>query len=100
MDRSLRGGTGGLTSAWLRVAKDMDFEQHQLYKDILSGEDSHAQRSDERRFLEQRSENDAQIKQWLELEKEARDGESDETRCIACKASFARMTAAEPAGDK
>ena len=91
MDRQLGRGTLGLSAAWLRAGKDISFDEHQMWKEICSGEDSFESRNTERKLLLTRSKKDAAVAEVLALEAEARGGESDEPQSIPCKPMLGRQ---------
>ena len=85
MDRSLAKGSFALSIAWLLRAESCDYDGHMLAKEELSGPDGFAERLGVRADLIQRAEDgDADVKQILELETAARDGNSDEPDEIDC----------------
>ena len=85
MDRSLAKGSFALSIARLLRAESCDYDGHMLAKEELSGSDGYAERLGVRMDLIKRADDgDADVKQILELETAARDGNSDEPDEIDC----------------
>ena len=95
LDRKLAKGTLGLTAAWLKCGHNMCFDEQQMMKEVLSGEDMYAERCAERQALETLAESDAQINELVELEATVRDQARDEPQSIKCP-SVLRRIASEP----
>ena len=84
MDRSLSKGTFALTSLWLSRADQLDYVAHQLEKELLSAEDNHDARAEERENLVLQASLDEDVAEILEIEAELRKGNRDEPASIHC----------------
>ena len=63
----------------------MSYDQHQFHKEILSSASHHDVRAAEREELKKAAETDAEWRELLALEKEARLGVEDEPLTIYCR---------------
>ena len=86
MDRRLIGGQSALVFEWLMIGEDCDYNLHQILKESVSSSDSHQNRVDRRRSLQQSG--DAQILALLSTEEAARNGVSTEPLAHRCVSSF------------
>jgi hypothetical protein len=87
MDRSLTKGSLTLSSLWLKAGERMSYEDHINYKAELSSMEHYAERKAERRSLRELAYHYdgpgcPELREILEIEKDARDGDLSEPEVV------------------
>ena len=95
MDRRLKFGTLGLSYLWLRRGADCaSAAEHSMLKEVLSFSEVMPNRQEMRDELVALSEADPLIAELLQLEAQARDGSTDEHKCLPCRPIMAGILSA------
>lgn len=87
MDRSLDKGSLSLSSLWLKAGEHCSYEEHVELKAKLSSHEYFPERKSERKSLTELAllADHAELREILQIEKDARDGEEDEPEVVNIK---------------